>query len=39
MNGPAYLTMIVIIVIFAAIYLFVYRLIDIRKGENIKDED
>lgn len=39
MSGPAYLTMIVIIVIFAAIYLFAYRLIDIRKGENIKDED
>ena len=39
MSGPAYLTMAIIIIVFAAVYLYVYRLIEIKKGEHLKDED
>ena len=39
MNGPAYLVTGIIIAIFAAIYLFVYSIIDIKKGENLEDEN
>ena len=39
MSGPAYLVTGIIVAIFAAIYLFTYRIIDIKKGENLEDED
>ncbi len=39
MNGPAYLVTGIIIAVFAAIYLFVYNIIDIKKGENLEDEN
>ena len=34
MGGPAYFVMFLIIVLYATIYLFVYRLISINKGES-----
>ena len=42
MSGPAYLTTIMIIIIFAAIYLFIYKIIDISKekeGEKKENEN
>ena len=39
MGGQSYITTGIIIVIFAAIYLFVYRLIEVFKGEKIPNED
>ena len=39
MNGPAYITIAIIIAIFATLYLFIYRIIDIKKGENLENED
>ena len=39
MNWPAFITTIIIVVIFAAIYVFVNGVIDIKKGENLEDED
>ena len=39
MSGPALLTMIIIIVMFAAIYLFVYKIIDIKQGEVKENEN
>ena len=37
MSGPAYLTMAIIIVVYAALYLYIYRLIEIKRGENVKE--
>ena len=39
MGGQSYMTTGIIIVMFAAIYLFVYRLIEVFKGEKIPNED
>ena len=39
MNWPAFITTIIIVVIFAAIYVFANGVIDIKKGENLEDED
>jgi hypothetical protein len=39
MNWPAFITTIVIVVVFAAIYVFANGVIDIKKGENLEDED
>ena len=39
MNWPAFITTIIIAVIFAAIYVFANGVIDIKKGENLEDED
>ena len=39
MSGPAYFTMAVIIIVFAAIYLFVYRIIAVVKGDKNPDEN
>ena len=39
MSGVSFLTTIIIVVVFAAIYLFVYRIIDIKKGDNSENED
>ena len=39
MSGPAYLTTAIIIVVFAAVYLYVYRLIEIKKGDSTQDEN
>ena len=39
MNGPAVITMVIIIVLFAAIYLFVHQIIAINKGEKEENED
>ena len=39
MNWPAFITTVIIVVIFAAIYVFVNGVIDIKKGENLEDED
>ena len=39
MSGPAYLTTAIIILVFAAVYLYVYRLIEIKKGESTQDEN
>ena len=38
LGGPSYLTMIVIILIFGAIYLIIYRIMNVDKGEE-KNED
>ena len=37
MSGPAYLTMAIIIIVYAALYLYIYRLIEIKKGEHVKE--
>ena len=37
MSGPAYLTMAIIIVVYAAIYLYIYRLIEIKRGEHVRE--
>ena len=39
MNGPSIFTTVIIIVVFAAIFLFVYRLIKIKNEKDVKDED
>ena len=39
LSGPACLTMVIIILIFATVYLYIYRLIEIKRGEHVKDED
>ena len=39
MSGPAFITTAIIIVVFAAIYLFVYQIIDIKKKEDFKNEN
>ena len=39
MSGPAYLITAIIIVVFAVIYLFAYRLVAIHKGENLENEN
>ena len=39
MGGQSYMTTGIIVVMFAAIYLFVYRLIEVFKGEKIPNED
>ena len=39
MSGPAYLIIAIIITMFAATYLFIYRIIAIKKGEDIPNED
>ena len=39
MNWPAFITTVIIVVIFAAIYVFANGVIDIKKGENLEDED
>ena len=39
MSGPAYLTMAIIIIVYAALYLYIYRLIEIKRGEHVKDEN
>ena len=36
LSGPALLTMCIIIAIFAAIYLYIYRLIEIKKGVHVR---
>ena len=37
MSGPAYLTMAIIIIVYAALYLYIYRLIEIKRGEHVKE--
>ena len=37
MSGPAYLTTVIIIVAFATVYLYIYRLIEIKKGVHVKE--
>ena len=39
MNWPAFITTIIIVVVFTAIYVFANGVIDIKKGENLEDED
>ena len=39
MNWPAFITTIIIVVVFAAIYVFANGIISIKKGENLEDED
>ena len=39
MNWPAFITTVIIVVIFAAIYVFANGVINIKKGENLEDED
>ena len=39
MSGPAYLISTIITVVFSAIHLFVYRLISIRKGDYLENEN
>ena len=39
MSGPAYLIIAIITTMFAATYLFIYRIIAIKKGEDIPNED
>ena len=39
MSGPAYLTMAIIIVLFAAIYMFVYKVIEIKKEGDKKENE
>ena len=39
MSGPAYLVMAIITIIFASVYIFIGRIIDIRKGDIIKNEN
>ena len=39
MSGPAFLTTIIVVIAFAAIYLFIYQLIDIKKKEEFKNEN
>jgi len=39
MSGPAYFITAAIILVFAAVYLFVYRIIAINKGEKIDNEN
>lgn len=39
MSGPACLTMVIIIVLFAAIYLAIYKIIETNKGEETQNEN
>ena len=39
MSWPAFITTIIIVIVFAAIYVFANGVIDIKKGENLEDED
>lgn len=39
MSGPAYLITAIIVVVFSALYLYVHRLIEIRKGEGLDNEN
>ena len=39
LNGPAMITLIVIATLSVAIYLFIYRIIEIKEGDNLNNED
>ena len=39
MGGVSYLTTVIIIAIFAAVYLFVYKIVEIHKGDKTENEN
>ena len=39
LSGPATLVTVIMIIVFASLYLFLYRVIDIKKGDNLNNEN